>query len=67
MKQFNFPGSLIDIIDEARSLLDTRIDSVRFLSKDKLPKESIVLVREDLAFLKDLRDLLVLSENFRDD
>lgn len=67
MKQYNFPGSLIDIIDEARSLLDTRIYSVRFLSKDKLPEESIVLVREDLAFLKDLRDLLVLSENFRDD
>ncbi|MGV8948900.1 MAG: hypothetical protein ACOH2E_06010 [Candidatus Paracaedibacter sp.] len=58
--------SLIDIVDEARDLLDTRIDKIRFLNTEKILGESITRIQEELAFLKDMRNLLVLSENFRD-
>lgn len=55
----------MDIVDEAYDLLSDRIDVVR--QKFYLSGAESVQNLEELNFLKDLRDLIKLSENFRDE
>jgi hypothetical protein len=61
----NPPNCLMDIVDEAYDLLSDRIDVVR--QKFYLSGAESVQNLEEVDFLKDLRDLLKLSENFRDE
>ena len=57
--------SLMDIVDEAYDMVDRKIDGLR--DEVVISSESDMWRRDVLAFLKDLRSLLNLSENFRDD
>lgn len=60
-KQQNDPVDLMDIIDEAYDLVENRIDYLRGLRlHDTSPH------MWEFSFLNELRDLLKLSENFRD-
>jgi hypothetical protein len=51
-------NKLLDIIDQAQLLVNDRIDTLR---ENRVDSNS-----EEFTFLKDLRSLLKLSENFRD-
>lgn len=53
------PNTLMEIVDEAYEMVNDRIDVLRECPKD-------VRSGEEMLFLKDLRSLLNLSENFRD-
>lgn len=55
------PVDLMDIIDEAYDLVENRIDYLRGL---RLHETSPHIL--EFSFLKELRDLLKISENFRD-
>ena len=54
--------SLIKIIDEASDLIEDRIDYLR----DNRLHERLSYMGE-FSFLKELRDLLKMAENFRDE
>jgi hypothetical protein len=62
------PQSLMDIVDEAFDLVDNRIDSLR----DLLARLGRTFgatenqIRNEMVFLEDLRALLRMGENFRD-
>jgi hypothetical protein len=64
----NPPKCLMDIVDEAYDMLNDRIDEVR-MHQDYRDRYShnFPEMNAHMDFLKDLRDLLALSENFRDE
>lgn len=56
------PATLYGITDEAFDLVDARIDELRmYPPNDRNPPIT------EMSFLKDLRNLLRLAENFRDE
>lgn len=61
-KQHHDPVDLMDIINEAYDLVENRIDYLRGLRLHEAPPHIW-----EFSFLKELRDLLKMSENFRDD
>ncbi len=66
----NHPTCLMDIVDEAYELIDNRVDILRaklsFLERFWENNDN-TSIKNEMEFLKDLRNLLKLSENFRDE
>jgi len=65
------PQNLMDIVDEALTILEDKLDLCRLMIKinpvsANWPKFWQDAQKDNMTFLKDLRDLLKLSENFRD-
>lgn len=66
MKQYNPPETIFDITDEAFDMVNKRIDVLREIIDVKNHAGKYVAA-EELEFLKDLRNLLRMQENFRDE
>jgi hypothetical protein len=60
----NPPNFLMNIVDEAYYMITDRIDRIRMNPDYRAGRREIT---EQMDFLKDLRDLLKLSESFRDE
>lgn len=62
MKEYTTPETIFDITDEAFDMVDRRIDLLRSASRD-----ISMTIEDEMSFLKDLRNLLRMQENFRDE
>ncbi len=65
MKKYKHPETIFDIIDEAFDMVDRRVDLWREVVNTKNHPVTWI-ASEELYFLKDLRNLLKMKENFRE-